>query len=95
MVPVLFGSDFGEIYLQRGLKARASHLSFNIFLTKGAYARCDVFYYGHCTAYCPLRPKSEDLSYRGEAARMLKGNPNLKLIRQLRGSDLRPREDKY
>ena len=68
---MLFGSDFGEIYLQRGLKARASHLSFNIFLTKGAYARCDVFYYGHCTASCPLRPKSEDLSYRGEAARML------------------------
>ena len=23
------------------------------------------------TASCPLRPKSEDLSYRGEAARML------------------------
>ena len=27
----------------------------------------DVFYYGHCLLSCP--PKSDDMGYRGEAAR--------------------------
>ena len=69
---MLLGNDFGEIYVQGALQL--VHItSLSIYPLQKAY-RHNVFYYGHCCL--SVVPKSDDLGYRGEAARLLNVHRN-------------------
>ena len=69
---MLLGNDFGEIYVQGALQL--VHItSLSIYPQQKAHMH-DVFYYGHCCL--SVVPKSDDLGYRGEAARLLNVHRN-------------------